>query len=280
MPISDFGARVRGRFQRSAARLLFRRPLSVATDVPLISFTFDDFPRSALLNGGAILERFGVRGSYYASFGLMGSNGPTGPLFLREDVGALLHAEHELGCHTFGHCHSWDTQPREFVSSVDQNRQALKKYFPEASFRTLAYPLSPPRPWSKRMAGPAFACCRGGGQTFNAGTIDLSNLAACFIEQVRSRREALKDLVDRNAEARGWLIFATHDVCENPTAFGCTPELFEDLVAYAVRSGARVLPVIGAFEALYRASTNHAVEHSHSTNRPASARPGSKHFIE
>src|SRR5207237_1150170 len=89
MTLSSLAARTQGRYQRSAARFLFRRPFPIDTQVPLISFTFDDFPRSALLTGGAILKRFGLLGTYYASFGLMGTKAPTGSIFLADDIGAL-----------------------------------------------------------------------------------------------------------------------------------------------------------------------------------------------
>ena len=43
--------------QRRAARWLGRRPCRIDLESPMISFTFDDFPRSALTNGGAILRQ-------------------------------------------------------------------------------------------------------------------------------------------------------------------------------------------------------------------------------
>src|SRR5437773_2236461 len=48
-----------------------------------------------------------------------------------------------------------------------------------------------------------------------------------------------------------WLIFATHDICENPSPFGCTAEFFENIVKCAIDSGARTLPVFQALEALH-----------------------------
>lgn len=250
MNFAHLTARVRGRYQRSAARYLFRRPFGINTQVPLISFTFDDFPRSALLAGGTILQRFGVRGTYYVSFGLMGTTAPTGPIFLAKDLGVLLDQGHELGCHTFAHCHSWETKATAFKRSVAENGHVLDQMFPGASFRTFAYPISPPRPQTKRTMARYFACCRGGGQTFNAGTADLGYLSAYFIEQSRDAPHMLKKVIDQNREARGWLIFATHDVCEAPTPFGCTPDFFESIVRYAADSGARILPVVEAWEAL------------------------------
>lgn len=255
MSLSHLAARVQGRYQRSGARYLFRRPFGINTRVPLVSFTFDDFPRSALLAGGTILKGFGVRGTYYVSFGLMGTTAPTGSIFLAEDLEALLDQGHELGCHTFAHCHSWETKTGLFEHSVIENGHVLERMLPGASFKTFAYPISPPRPQTKRTMARYFTCCRGGGQTFNAGTADLSYLSAYFMEQGRDAPDMLKKVIDQNREARGWLIFATHDVCEAPTPFGCTPDFFESIVRYAVDSGARILPVVEAWEAL-RASSS------------------------
>jgi peptidoglycan/xylan/chitin deacetylase (PgdA/CDA1 family) len=255
MTVSQFAARVRGRYQRTTARYLFRRPFTIDSQIPLISFTFDDFPRSALLTGGAILKRYGLAGTYYASFGLMGTEAPTGQIFLREDIDALLAGDHELGCHTFAHCHSWHTMPGAFEDAIIENGQALDGLFPGASFRTFSYPISVPRPKTKRAAARHFVCCRGGGQTFNVGTTDLSHLSAYFLEKDRHKPEAPKEVIEQNRRARGWLIFATHDISNTPTPYGCTPEFFEKIVDCAVRSGARILPVIQVFEAL-RGSTS------------------------
>jgi peptidoglycan/xylan/chitin deacetylase (PgdA/CDA1 family) len=224
--------------------------LAIKSPTPLISFTFDDFPRSALQTGGAILNGFGLAGTYFASFGLMGKQAPTGTIFVRDDLKTLVDQGHEIGCHTFAHCHSWDTASAVFEDSVVANRRALNELLPGASFRTFSYPVSPPRPTTKRNTAKHFSGCRGGGQTFNVGTADLNYLAAYFLEKSRGNRDAVKQLIQENRQARGWLILATHDVCESPTPFGCTPDFFEDIVRSAVESGARILPVADALEVL------------------------------
>lgn len=226
----------------------------INTQVPFISFTFDDFPRSALLTGGAILKRFGLAGTYYASFGLMGKQAPTGTIFLPEDLKTLLDEEHELGCHTYSHCHSGATETGVFEESIRKNRLALNTFAPGVSFQTLAYPISQPRIWTKHRVARYFVCCRGGGQTFNVGTADLNCLSAYFLEKNRDNPEAIKNVIEQNRQARGWLIFATHDVCDSPSPWGCPPEFFEKIVQYAVGSGARILPVVQAWEALRAAS--------------------------
>jgi peptidoglycan/xylan/chitin deacetylase (PgdA/CDA1 family) len=253
--VSQLVARAQGRYQRATAHYLCQRPFTISPGIPIISFTFDDFPRSALLTGGAILQSFGLAGTYYASLGLIGKRAATGTMFLEEDLKALVEQGHELGCHTFGHCHAWDTSPREFEEAIISNRQALRELIPRASFETLSYPISVPRARTKRRVSKYFACCRCGGQTFNVGKVDLNYLSAYFLEQSRDNPEAIKQMVDQNRRAGGWLIFATHDVCKDPTRWGCTPDLFEDIVRYSVNSGARILPVFQAYEALRATSS-------------------------
>src|SRR6202035_1848450 len=87
--------RIHDRFQRTIARSFARRPFAINTQTPLISFTFDDFPRSALLTGGAILQSFGLAGTYYASLGLIGKETATGNMFLAEDLKLLVEQGHE-----------------------------------------------------------------------------------------------------------------------------------------------------------------------------------------
>ena len=247
---SRFLARMQRHSQRVVARSFARRPATISAETAIISFTFDDFPRSALLTGGAILESFGLAGTYYASLGLMGRHAPTGAIFLPGDLKVLLERGHELGCHTFNHCDAADTPADVFENAVIRNRQALSELVPEASFKTLSYPISMPRAGTKRRMSKYFACCRCGGQTFNVGTVDLDYLSAFFLEKSRDNPEVIKDLIGQNQRARGWLILATHDVCEDPTPWGCTPGFFEEIVRYAVNSGARILPVYQAYEAL------------------------------
>jgi len=229
---------------------LFRRPFKMRNTVPLISFTFDDFPASALVTGGGILRRHCLAGTYYASFGLMGRDTPTGQIFSTEELKLLFEQGHELGCHTFGHCDGGATPAREFERSIIQNLSALRKLRPDCSFKTLSYPINCPRPYTKRLAAKHFLCCRCGGQSFNSHVADLSHLRAFFIEKTDGDFAAIKRIVDENRLAGGWLIFATHDVTRSPTRYGCTPDYFERTIDYSLKSGARIVTVSEAIEVL------------------------------
>lgn len=229
--------------QRRAARWLGRRLGRIQCASPVISFTFDDFPRSALYQGGTTLREHGFAGTFYTSFGLMGKTTPTGEIFTTEDLPEFVRQGHELGCHTFDHNDSWETEPMEFEASILRNRTKLAGLLPGASFSSLSYPISWPRPQTKRRIAKYFACARGGGQTFNSGTVDLNYLKAFFIEQAKGDFDQIQQAIDANIREKGWLIFATHDVCDDPTRFGCTPQFFGRVVECAANSGAAILPM-------------------------------------
>lgn len=243
-------SRIRDALHRRLSCWCQCRITPITCDFPIISFTFDDFPKAALENGGKILTEHGVRGTYYASFGLLGKTTPVGLCFSEEDVENVIVSGHELGCHTFSHCHAWDTRPDVFRRELIRNTAAFKMRFPGASVTTMSYPISCPRPANKRVAAQLYSCCRGGGQAFNTGSVDANYVRAFFLEKSRDRPAIVKRLIEENCRAAGWLIFATHDVAPSPTRFGCTSEFFEDIVTCAVRSGARILPVTAAWNAI------------------------------
>jgi len=250
MRVTSFYTRVHEYGQRRLSRHLGIRPIDVRLTQPIVSFTFDDFPISAFRAGGSILEEFGATGTYYVALDLLGRRMPVGMIASIDDLQEVVARGHELGCHTFTHCHAWKTHPRLFEESILDNRLAFAQVMPGVPFETHSYPISTPHPRTKLIAGKYFACCRGGGQTFNAGRVDLNRLNAFFLEKSRSDLAAVKGLIDRNKESRGWLIFVTHDISEEPTNFGCTPEFLREVVKYSLQSGAAVLPVAKALRVL------------------------------
>lgn len=244
-------SRTASAYQRRAAKWLARRAFTLPPGRPIISFTFDDFPRSALEVGGPLLDRHGVKATYYVSLGIAGRTEAAGAMFQFADLNRVIAAGHELGCHTFDHCPAWATGPDAFEASVVHNAKALAQYT-TAPFRTLSYPISYPRPATKRRMSRIFACCRGGGQTFSTGKVDLNYVKAFFLEQCGEDMSGIRALLDATCAAGGWLIFATHDISPHPSRFGCTPDFFEAVVAAAAESGATLLPVAAACQELQR----------------------------
>jgi len=75
-------------------------------------------------------------------------------------------------------------------------------------------------------------------------------MQAFFLEQSRDNPDVIFRAIDATCSENGWLVFATHDVCVNPTRYGCTSGLFSEIVKYAVSSGARIAPVTSALRAV------------------------------
>jgi peptidoglycan/xylan/chitin deacetylase (PgdA/CDA1 family) len=246
----NWNVRLGNWYRRNAGRLSFQRRISLNLSSPVISFSFDDFPQSALHVGGAILKDRGLTGTYYVSLGLLGTEAPAGRLCTVEDLAIAMREGHELGCHTYSHCDSWNTDSGVFERTLVQNREALTTIIPGASFRTFSYPINSPRPSVKRVSARHFAGCRGGGQVSNLRVADLNQLSAYFLEKARGDRRPIRDIIEQNSRAKGWLIFATHDVCSRPSPYGCDVEFFREVVEESIRSGSRILPVADALDVI------------------------------
>ena len=237
--------------------------VAIKTSVPIISFTFDDAPRTAFNTGGDILRSHGAGATFFVSLGLLSSQTEVGTIASQDDLLHAVKAGHELGCHTFDHRDTWKTTTEQFIESVIKNKEAIDRILPGTDFRTFAYPINEPRPAVKCRLEKYFICCRGGGQTANVGMADLNLLKACFLDKrTKVDINSVKELIDRNTSCQGWLIFATHDVADNPSPYGCTPKFFGEVVEYAVRSGALLLPVRKACEKVLAAGSERCLRSS------------------
>jgi len=241
-------SRAAGKVRRTLAETCRRRELLVRTPMPLVSFSFDDAPQSAFEVGGRILREHGdAKGTYYVAMGLLGSDTEIGRMGGAEHLVRAVEGGHELGCHTFHHYDAWSTSRTSYLSSIEENQRAADASVPGYSFRTFAYPKNGATVWVKSALARRFVCCRGGGQSPNVGSIDLNLVKACFLDRRTGiDLDAVRALIDRNTEARGWLVFVAHDVSEGSGPFSCSTGLLEKVVRLALDSDAEILPVAAA----------------------------------
>jgi peptidoglycan/xylan/chitin deacetylase (PgdA/CDA1 family) len=236
--------RLRNRSRRFLSDHLGRRNFLKQDESLHVSFTFDDFPESALVNGGAVLQEHGAAGTYYVSMGRLGLDSPSGTLADADALGTLLSAGHELGCHTYDHLDGWSSTEAQMCESILRNQEAAGALAPGTRLQTFAYPINEPRIRLKRVIGQRFLCCRGGGQTHNGRFMDMNLIRSCFLDSRNTDDPgSIKRLIDDSRAEGGWLVFATHDVQQHPSRFGCTIGFLRSIVSYCVRSGVRILPV-------------------------------------
>ncbi|MGA9393629.1 MAG: polysaccharide deacetylase family protein [Candidatus Sulfotelmatobacter sp.] len=231
-----------GRLRRSVLCTFFRRSAPLGNHGPIISFTFDDFPRSALSVGGSILEQFGARGTYYVTGGLMNACTELGELFNAEDLCTLVAKGHELGTQTFHHSSCRKVSWGAFREDVKKGMKAVEHIRGHNS-TNFAYPYGHVTLRSKKSLGPALASSRSNIPGLNGPEIDLNLLRANRLYGGVENSPAVEELISQNVKQKSWLIFYTHDVRRNPSRYGCTPELFERAVSLAASSGGRIVTV-------------------------------------
>lgn len=224
--------------------LSFRRDVRLPDIGPIVTFTFDDFPRSAQEAGGAILKSFGLRGTFYASYGLVGTTDAySGDLFCLEDLYRLVNDGHELASHTFHHVSSRSTSARAFVQEVLQGRAAMQSLSGLTVSDNFAYPFGAVTAVTKRAVGKKMQSCRGIYRGVNGPIVDLNLLRANPLYGGTEQLDFVRRLLRNNEERSGWLIFYTHDVQNTHSPYGCTPALLESAVKLALDSSMKILTV-------------------------------------
>lgn len=231
-----------GPIHRTVLKAFDRRNVSLGDSGPIVSFTFDDFPRTASSTGAAILEQFGARGTFYVAAGLANTSGELGDLFTAHDLHSLVERGHEIASHTFAHVSSQKVSLTAFCDEVQRGMKAVEQIATQCS-RNFAYPYGEITLGAKKMLAPYVSSARSIIPGANGPLIDLNLLHANSIYGDGDTCSRISNLIAQNVMQRGWLIFYTHDVRPRPSAYGCTPKLFELAVREAARSGSRLLTV-------------------------------------
>ncbi len=228
-PVYSADRSLYGKLRRRVARLMYRRPVRGCTlEAPMLSFAFDDAPRSAALTGAQLLEDAGARGTYYINAGLFGQDGPMGPYTLAEDVQKLAEAGHEIGCHTFSHLDCGKAPGQAIRADIEANATALSALgVPPMS--TFAYPYGDVSPQAKQALDGRFALLRGLHHGVIQTGSDLNQAPAVGIEGPKGE-EIARFYLERVKTEGGWLILYSHDVQNKPSEWGCTPEALRRLI--------------------------------------------------
>ena len=231
-----------GDLRRKVLCAMHTRPVPVESRIPVVSFCFDDFPRTAYTAGGNILNCYGARGTYYAALGLINTKNELGDQMRHADIDSLLADGHELGSHTFFHSSCRRIPFDAFEKDVHDGEDAIRSITgcTEPSF---AYPFGHVTIASKRRLGAKLSSSRGIFGGINGPQADLNLLLANSLYGELSNFTAAESLLIANEKARGWLIFYTHDVRKAPSAFGCSPALLDRVVTSAIDKGFRIAPV-------------------------------------
>jgi peptidoglycan/xylan/chitin deacetylase (PgdA/CDA1 family) len=227
------------------ARKLPVRPSRLSAGRTVASVTFDDFPKSAWSQGGPILERHQVRGTYYAAGGFCGRTMDGITYYDEVDLRDLLAAGHEIGCHGYGHQPTPCLATAALAEDARRNDMFLRPFIGRAV--SYAFPFGAVSCRTKRFYAPRFASLRGVHPGVNRGTVDLAQLSTVSLE-ARIFSQAKVDAAIAKVKSGGWLVFHTHDVDASPTPYGTTPEALDWTLARVKAAGIDFLPMRDALK--------------------------------
>jgi peptidoglycan/xylan/chitin deacetylase (PgdA/CDA1 family) len=175
--------------------------------------------------------------------GLMGKSNDLGEQFHPGDLQSLVERGHEVASHTFSHLSARKTPLEEFLRDVNRCERAIRECIDFEPSSNFAYPYGDVMLSVKKELGPRMKSCRGTCDGLNGPDVDLNLLRANRLYGGLHQLEAAKRLIAENERRRGWLIFYSHDVVNDPSRFGCTPELLEEVAGFAADHSAGILTV-------------------------------------
>jgi len=234
------------RISRRLTPYFGRRTRRFTLERPIVSFTFDDCPVSAIENGVSLTEAEGWLSTIYVASGLLGQINHHGQQINGDDVKALHANGHEIGGHTFSHIDAQAFSITKFLEDIDANQHALDKIgVPES--RTFAYPFGQVSSGLKSELEGRFTAMRGIQPGVHKGSVDLNQVksVALFSGQ---KLDLASSIIKGLSGTSSWVTLFTHDVRESHSDWGCSPSEMKTIIEQVKQSGAQVMTVAEAVE--------------------------------
>lgn len=189
----------------------------------IVTFSFDDFPKSAADTGAEIMDMYGAPAIYYACSGLAGGCTLTGEQYTDEDLIPLIQAGHEIGSHTHTHLDCARAPIEHVLGDIDRNLSELKQMGVTDSIQHFAYPYGETSLALKKKLTGRFTTCRGILPGYNTRSGDAMQLSAMELTPDDATTARAIDAIETARRKPGWLHIFTHDVSNSPSPFGTRP---------------------------------------------------------
>jgi peptidoglycan/xylan/chitin deacetylase (PgdA/CDA1 family) len=231
------------KFSRNIARLVPVNKKTLIFEKPVVSFTFDDCPRSGIIVGGKMLKDRGLAGTFYLCGGLTNEFENGLPCQIEEDLAYLVENNHELASHLYNHKRCEELSKDQLAFEINQSKDFLYSTTGNHESLNFSYPFGSINLRAKRTISERFLTGRGISPGINVGKVDLSCLKANALYEEQTTEKNIADLIDEARRTKGWLIFYTHDVQAKPSPFGITPQKLEYAIDYALRKNCEISSV-------------------------------------
>ncbi len=225
-----------GRVKRRCVSNIAIAPIC-APERSIITFGFDDFPKSAADNGADVLESIGAKAIFYACSGLAGRENLTGEQFVDTDMLALVRAGHEIGAHTHTHRDCAHMPTETALEDIARNLDELRQMGLKTPARHFAYPYGETTLALKRALKDRFVTARGIRAGLNRTRADRMHLRAMELTPDTATTKRAIDAIEQAANAPSWLHIFTHDIRNNPSPYGTTRQELKKIAKTARSSG-------------------------------------------
>jgi peptidoglycan/xylan/chitin deacetylase (PgdA/CDA1 family) len=239
---------LKARISNRLARDWCAAPHQMRNDGPMVSFTFDDIPKSAVTTGGQLLREYGAQGTFYVAGSLADQWSGHWDGFSADDIVGLHQEGHEIACHTFSHLRTTDLDTATMAAEIDKNRRYMTALDPSIKIENFAYPFGLASVARKGQLRKTFRSSRGILPGINSGIVDLQFLRAMPLTEGDIDREGIDRAFDEAIAKNGWLIFYGHDVEDRPSPYGCTAQMLRHALDAAARRNIPALSVAGALQ--------------------------------
>ncbi len=243
------GKKIMNRIRSERDIASYKKPVNISLDKPIISFTFDDIPETACV-AADMLKQNNIKGTFYICMNLMDSTANNQVFFKQESLKQLINDGHEIASHTFAHINCKTSDAAAITADLKQNQTVFEK-FSGLSMKNFAFPYGEFDAEAKQVTASMFTSSRSIIPGINNGTTDMNLLKAIKLYENIPVQEAL-DRINENTQKKGWLIFYTHDVQDDPSIYGCSPKYFQAVLNAAKASGADILSVQQAIDKIVR----------------------------
>jgi peptidoglycan/xylan/chitin deacetylase (PgdA/CDA1 family) len=237
---------LKARVSNRLARHFCIAPFRLRNKAPMVSFTFDDTPKSAATVGVPILDSYNARATFYVSGGLVDKPSSHWAGISGNEIVELHRQGHEIACHTFSHTRTSDLDAAALAAEIEDNRRYLLALDPSIRIENFAYPYGLGSVWRKGQLKKIFHSSRGIIPGVNSGVADLQFLRATPLIDRDIDRDGIDRVFDEAVASNGWLIFYSHDVATEPSPYGCSPSLLRHALEAAARRNIQILSVADA----------------------------------
>jgi peptidoglycan/xylan/chitin deacetylase (PgdA/CDA1 family) len=231
---------------------------------PIFSFTFDDVPISAMVNGSRILEENNVTGTFYISSKRCGLSNDISLFDSKQKILSKpeenianmifnLHMRgHHIGCHSHSHENLTKLSAKDIKKDSRKNRVLLSSILDGAAVDHFSYPYGAINDIAIKSLRKDYKTLRGIQDGVNRGMVYLSMLKAVKIYSLSLNKSNVIQWIKLNTEANGWLIFYTHGIDLLPNEFGTTPFDLQWVIEECRKTAGEMLNVRDAYKLIQR----------------------------